>query len=92
MASSTIKTTIDLPKSLPWLVNIKPDELGIYIRKSLAVELFREGRVSLGKAAEIAGFETKMDMIDELMIRNIGLDYSMEDAEEDLNALKQILK
>ncbi|KAF5091754.1 UPF0175 family protein [Methanospirillum sp. J.3.6.1-F.2.7.3] len=92
MTSSTIQTTIDLPKSLPWLINIKPDELGGYIRKSLAVELFREGRISLGKAAEIAGFETKIDMIEELMSRNIGLAYSIEDAEEDLNTLKQILK
>jgi len=45
MTSGTIRTTIDLPTSLPLLVFIKPEEPGGYIRKSLAVELFREGRV-----------------------------------------------
>ncbi len=91
MTPNLIQATIDLPKSFPWLVNIRPDELGVYIRRTLAIGLFREGKISLGKAAEIAGFDTKMDMIDELMSRNIGLDYSMDDAEEDLNYLKQIL-
>lgn len=91
MPSDLIQTTIVLPKSFPWLVNIKPDEVGMFIRRSLAVEIFREGKVSLGKATEIAGFETKMDMIDELLSRNIGLDYSLDDAEEDLNTFNQIL-
>lgn len=91
MTSSMIQTTIDLPKSLPWLVNIRPDELGTYVRISLAVELFREGRVSLGKAAEVAGFHTKIEMIEELKNRNIALDYSEQDADDDLNTLKKIL-
>lgn len=59
MAPDLIQTTIDLPKSFPWLVNIRPDEVGVYIRRAVAVELFREEKISLGKAAEIAGFETK---------------------------------
>lgn len=92
MTTSMIQTTIDLPKTLPWLVNIRPDQLGEYVRVSLAVELFREGLVSLGKAAEIAGFQTKVEMIEILKTRNTGIEYTLDDAEDDLNTLRIILK
>lgn len=85
-----IQTTIDLPKSFPWLVNIRPDEVGVYIQRAVAVELFREEKF-LWESSRDCWFETKMDMIDELISRNIGLDSSLEEAEEDLNTLKQIL-
>lgn len=46
---------VDMPGSILALIKVDHDQLGLYIKRSLAVELYREGKLSLGKAAELAG-------------------------------------
>jgi predicted HTH domain antitoxin len=53
-----------------------------------AVELYREGRVTLSRAAEIAEISV-WEMIDILAQRKVTLQYSVEDLEEDLKALER---
>ena len=62
-----------------------------YKMRSLAVELYREGRLSLGKAAELAGARSKWEMLMLLSERGVPLDYSANDAETDLKTLKSVL-
>jgi predicted HTH domain antitoxin len=63
-----------------------------YIRKrSLAVDLYREGKLSLGKAAELAGTRSNWEMLMLLSERGVTLDYTADDAEKDFRTLKSVL-
>jgi len=53
-----------------------------------AVESYREGSVTLSRAAEIAGISI-WEMIDILGKRKVQLQYDVEDLEEDLKALSR---
>jgi predicted HTH domain antitoxin len=60
--------------------------------RSLAVELYREGRLSLGKAGELAGTKSKWDMLMLLRERGVPLNYTADDAKKDLKTLKSVLE
>ena len=57
-------------------------------RLNKAVESYRDGLVTLSRAAEIAGVSI-WEMIDVLVQKKVTLQYSVEDLEEDLRALEQ---
>lgn len=80
--------TITLPESVLQAIRV----LDRFIRRILAVELYREGRLSPGKAAEVAGARNKWEMVMLLDEKGVALDYSAEDAEQDLNTLKNYLR
>lgn len=82
---------VDMPGSILALIKVHPDQLSQYIKRSLAVELYREGKLSLGKAAELAGTKSKWEMLMLLNERGVPLDYSAEDAKDDLRTLREVL-
>jgi predicted HTH domain antitoxin len=84
-------TEIDLPGSIMAQIKIPEEELGAFIKRTLAVELYREGRLSLGKAAELAGFKSKWEMLMLLCEKGVPLDYTAEDARKDLRTLEDVL-
>lgn len=86
-----VKTTIDLPSTFPLSVRVNEGDLPSFIKKTLAVELYREGKLSLGKAAELAGVRNKWEMLTILDKSGISIHYSIEDAKEDLNTLNDIM-
>jgi len=51
-----------------------------------AIESYRDGLVTLSKAAEIAGISI-WDMVDVLAAKKVQAQYDIEDLEEDLKAL-----
>jgi len=61
-----------------------------YLRQTLAVELYREEKLSLGKAKELAGLSTKWEMIQLLNERKVELNYSMDDWQSDLETLNEL--
>ena len=63
-----------------------------YKMRSLAVDLYREGRLSLGKAAELAEAKSKWEMLMLLSERGVPLDYTADDAEKDLQTLESVLE
>ena len=83
---------VDLDK-LEWDVEQEGNRIARekYKMRSLAVELYREGRLSLGKAAELAGTKSKWEMLMLLSERGVPLDYSANDAEKDLRTLEEEL-
>lgn len=89
MAESSIQ--LQVPDSLIHSLNIPEDELNVFFRQTVAVELYREGRISLGKARELAGFSNKWEMVQLLGQRNVDLDYSARDAGEDMATLNELL-
>lgn len=86
-----VRAEVDLPGSVLALIKVDKDQLGPFIKRSLAVELYREGRLSLGKAAELAGTRSKWEMLMLLSERGVPLDYAAIDAEKDLQTLKEVL-
>ena len=76
-----------VPKELKNIFNVPEEELSREALKSIAVELYREGRISMGKAAEIAGV-SKIEMMGILREKKVPLQYSEEDLEEDMKALR----
>jgi len=86
-----VTTEIDLPSSIMALIKVRKEELAPFIKRSLAVELYRDGKLSLGKAAEVAGARTKWEMLMLLSERGVPIDYTAEDAQKDLKTLKEVL-
>lgn len=85
MSAGTVEVSI--PKELKDIFNVEEDEIGGEALISIAIELYREGKVSMGKAAEIAGI-SKIEMMGVLRERKVPLQYSEDDLEEDLKALR----
>ena len=54
---------LEPPDSAIRAINVNKKMLPDYIRQTLAVELYREGKLSIGKAKELAGLATKWEMI-----------------------------
>ncbi|MFO7992019.1 MAG: UPF0175 family protein [Thermoplasmata archaeon] len=85
----TVKAKIELPRSI---LNIcRTDEKGLTetVTKTFIIELYREGIISLGKAAEILGY-TKTEMMAVLRDRNIPLNYDNEELEKDRETWKRL--
>ncbi len=94
-----VTTSVRLPKEIVEEIEKLSKEEGIdkgtlirrLIAESLreykikrALELYREGKVSLWKAAEIAGI-TYREALEELRKRNIPFRYDLEDLEVDIS-------
>ena len=58
----TLIVEVELPRDLLAALNIPASEAGHRAKEWVAIELFREGEISAGKAAEILGM-TKMQFI-----------------------------
>ena len=86
-----IKTQVPLPREITMIMKVRKEELVPIIRKMIAIELFREGLVSIGKAGEIAGL-SRHEMLDLLSAKKIPLHYSAEDLREDLETLEKVTK
>ena len=79
--SSTI--SIEIPREVIHAPRMTPLEL----RRELAIYLFQQGRLSLGKAREMAGM-TVWSFQQLLGSREIAVHYDVEDYEEDLATLR----
>lgn len=90
MATKSI--TIDIPDFIAAAVTTEQRDLPQFLKRTLAVELYREGRLSLGKSAELAGVSNKWEMIVLLNERNVPLRYSAEDAENDLRSINEAVR
>jgi len=56
-------------------------------RVDRAVQLLREGKISVGRAAEVAGI-TVSEMLELATEQGVTVGYSLEDLERDLNRIK----
>jgi|LGVE01.1.fsa_nt_gb predicted HTH domain antitoxin len=85
----TIAVTI--PKELIHIFKIREKDLSKAVRESLAIELYREGKISMGKAAEIAKL-SRWEMFELLGRKEIPLQYYPEDFKQDIETLEKMLK
>ena len=74
-----IKVEVELPRDLLRALHVTEEELGPKLNLLIALDLFREEKLSSGKAAEVAGL-SKTEFIDEL--DRHGISYFSETPEE----------
>jgi predicted HTH domain antitoxin len=86
-----VELKLAVPEFLVNAIEVSKNELGSYICQTLAVELYREGKLSLGKAKELAGLSNKWEMIRLLDSRGVAFKYTAADASADLETLNKIL-
>lgn len=82
-----IKPTVPLPREIVTICKVSEEEVVPLIRKMVAIEMFREGMVSIGKAAEIAGV-SRHKIMDLLAERKIPLHYTAKELREDIKTAK----
>lgn len=88
---SQVVLELKVPDFLVKTIDLGKGKLENFIKQTLAVELYREKVLSLGKAKELAALSNKWEMIQLLNSRGIAVDYSADDAEEDLETLDALL-
>ena len=81
--SATI--AIEIPREVIHVTRMTPQGL----KRELAVYLFQQGKLSFGKAREMAGM-TVWEFQQLLGSRGIGVHYDVEDYEQDLATLKEL--
>ena len=79
--SSTV--SVEIPREILNASRMTPEEL----RQELAIHLFEQGKLSFGKAREMAGMNV-WDFQQTLGARHISVHYDLQDYEEDLAALE----
>ena len=82
--------SVKVPKDLIRILKVRDEDVPKLVRLYLAIELYREGKVSLGKASEIAEV-TKWEMMEILSSRNVPIQYSVKDLEKDVKTLEEKL-
>ena len=71
--TTTLSVPVEVPASLDNFLGFKSEaELAVDLKVTLAVRLFEEGRLSLGRAAQMAGMH-KADFMDELGRRKVSV-------------------
>jgi len=77
------RVAVEIPEDVLYAARMTPEEL----RRELAVHLFREGRLSFGKARELAGMTAwAFQML--LGSRGVPVHYGPREYDEDLATLK----
>lgn len=79
------KISIEIPREVVRAARMTPEEL----KRELAIHLYQQGKLSFGKARELAGM-TLWAFQDLLGSREICVHYDTQDYEEDLATLKEL--
>jgi predicted HTH domain antitoxin len=75
--------TLDIPNNIHEALHVSPAEAKQRLKLELAVTLYAQNALSLGKAAELAGLD-RFDMNDVLAKRGIPMHYGQKELDEDL--------
>lgn len=82
---TTKKISIDIPREVLHAAKMSTKEL----KQELAISLYEKGKLSFGKAREIA--EMKVGAFQQFLgSRDISVNYDVESYEEDLETLKEM--
>lgn len=85
------QVTLEYPQDLELAVQTTPEELGAQIRLMAALKMFELGKLSLGKAAELAGL-SRVEFIEQCSLYRVSV-FNADDVEAELQAdLKAVRK
>lgn len=83
----TVEITVSFPHSLLVAIGVRPQELSQVVREAVAVNFYRRGFLSLGKASEMAGVASNAEMMALLAKHDVWLNNSADDARSDAASL-----
>ena len=75
--------TLDIPNNIHKALHVTPAEAEARLKLELAVALYAQNALGLGKAAELAGM-SRLDLNDILAGRGIPMHYGQKELDEDL--------
>ena len=75
--------TLDIPNNIHEALHVTPAEAEARLKLELAVALYAQNALGLGKAAELAGI-SRLDFNDILAERGIPMHYGQKELDEDL--------
>lgn len=85
-----VKIQLEVSKDFFYAFDLNPDGIGKELKLLSAIELYREHKISMGKAAEFAEIDKSMFQR-ELNIRDIPIiDYDIEDIKAEADKLKKL--
>lgn len=84
-----IKTEIQLPVDILYSLGIDKTRTDYFVKKNFLLELYREGRISLGRMATLLGV-SRIEMLGILKDSNIPLNYGVAELEEDVETAKRL--
>lgn len=84
--------TLSIPNDIPYLLKMSGDELAREMQLLLAVKLFEMGKLTSGKAAELAGVPRVLflHMLERYGVAAINLD--AQEAEYEVEAARRLVK
>ena len=85
----TIKTEIELPIDILYSQGIYKDGAEYFVKKNFLLELYREGRISLGRMAALLGMN-RVEMMGVMKDSDIPLNYGAQELEEDMETAKRL--
>jgi len=88
---TSLTVALDLPRDLLGALDVPQTEIEVRLRELTALELFREGRISSGKGAELLGI-SKLAFIQLLSQHQIEtFTETLDELESDLETLDRLL-
>ena len=91
MTAKSVDIKLKLPKSILAVMGSTETNIERSVMETVVVDLYRRRQISLEKAAEIA--ELPIWQMNRLLAKHdVWLDYTAEDAKQDWNALREVLK
>jgi predicted HTH domain antitoxin len=92
MPQTTVKISLPPEVSVAMrMIGLEGDKLAMAMRRATAIDLFRAGLLSIGKAAELADMGLS-DFMDLLVRNGVAIaEYSAEDLRKDLIAFERLV-
>jgi predicted HTH domain antitoxin len=78
-----VELTLDIPDELSAALAAPGQELSRRVLEAVALEAYRERRLSATQLRRLLGFETRYELDGFLKSREVWLDYGVEDLERD---------
>ncbi len=80
---------VKFPRTIELVFNEDEEETIEEIKEIVTLELYKQGKISVGKAAEILGL-SKSEMLTILSFRKIPINYDINDLKEDIKTLEKV--
>ncbi len=84
-----VKTEIQLPGDILYSQGIDKERMGYFVIKNFLLELYREGKISLGRMATLLG-ANRIEMLGIMKDLNVPLNYGLTELEEDIKTAKKL--
>ena len=84
-----VTTEIHLPSDILYSQGIGKDRVEYFVKKNFLMELYREGKISIGKMADLLEMNL-VEMLGIMKDSNVPLNYGVAELEEDIETAKRL--